>query len=232
MRILLVHGAGGTPATWDAVLPELRRRGHAVSTVTNPMTSLTDDVAHTTAALDALEAPVLLVGHSYGGAVITNVGRDPRVAGLVYVAAFAPDAGETVQQIVERYDPAPVSAHMQRGPDGEWRSERGAAYWAEIGWDLSPELRAGRIAENRVADRKIFEEPTGEPAWRTLPSWYQVADGDATLLPQIQRDMATRAGATTSSVPGSHFSPLVHADEVCALIDTAVAELTGVRSGP
>ncbi|MEQ3548998.1 alpha/beta hydrolase [Pseudonocardia nematodicida] len=231
MRILLVHGAGGTPATWDAVLPLLRSRGYEIATVTNPMTSLEDDIAHTTAALDALEAPVLLVGHSYGGAVITNVGRDPRVAGLVYLAAFAPDAGETVQQIVERYEPAPVSKHMRRGPDGEWRSERGDAYWAEIGWDLTDEQRAGRIAENRVADKKIFEQPTGEPAWRTLPSWYQVADRDATLLPQIQRDMAARAGATTSSVPGSHFSPLVYAAQGCAVIDAAVAELSTAGSG-
>jgi pimeloyl-ACP methyl ester carboxylesterase len=221
VQIVLVHGAGGTPATWDAVLPLLRERGHPVTAVTNPMESLEGDVAHTTAAIE--DGPVLLVGHSYGGAVITNVGRHPQVRRLVYIAAFAPDEGETVQQIVERYEPAPVSKHMRRGPDGEWRSERTEAYWAEIGWDLTPEQRATSGSENRQADKRIFEQPTGVPAWRSLPSWYLVAEQDATLLPEIQRDMAARAGADTETVPGSHFTPLVHPDRVVALIERALA---------
>jgi pimeloyl-ACP methyl ester carboxylesterase len=220
VRIVLVHGAGGTPATWDAVAPLLRERGHPVTAATLPMESLEGDVAHTMAAVDG---PVLLVGHSYGGAVITNVGRHPRVRGLVYVAAFAPDEGETVQQIVERYEPAPVSKHMRRGPNGEWRSERTDAYWAEIGWDLTAEQRAALGSENRQADKRIFEQPTGVPAWRTLPSWYLVADQDATLLPQIQRDMAARAGSETETAPGSHFTPLVHPERVVALVEQALA---------
>jgi pimeloyl-ACP methyl ester carboxylesterase len=221
VQIVLVHGAGGTPATWDAVAPLLRERGHRVTAVTNPMASLDGDVVHTTAAIG--DGPVLLVGHSYGGAVITNVGRNPQVRGLVYVAAFAPDEGETVQQIVERYEPAPVSKHMRRGANGEWRSERTEAYWAEIGWDLTPEQRLASGSENRQADRRIFEQPTGVPAWRSLPSWYLVAEQDATLLPQIQRDMAARAEADTETVPGSHFTPLVHPDRVVALIERALA---------
>jgi pimeloyl-ACP methyl ester carboxylesterase len=229
MHIVLVHGAGGTPATWSAVRPLLESRGHAVTAVTNPMDSLDGDVAHTAAAVRDAGGPVLLVGHSYGGAVITNVGREPQVRGLVYVAAFAPVEGETVQQIVERYDPAPVSAHMVRGPDGEWQSARTEAYWAEIGWDLTLEQRTASEFENRPASRLVFELPSGPPAWARLPSWYLVAEQDATLLPEIQVDMAARMGARTTSVPGSHFTPLVHPDVVVGVIEEALAE---VGAGP
>ena len=120
--VLLVHGAGGTPGTWSGVEPLLNQRGHQTLRVVNPLTSLADDIACTTSALDQLGRPggrVLAVGHSYGGAVITNVGRDPRVAGLVYVAAFAPDEDESVRQIVNRYPPAEVSKYMRRGSNGE-----------------------------------------------------------------------------------------------------------------
>ncbi|OLT18733.1 hypothetical protein BJF78_00845 [Pseudonocardia sp. CNS-139] len=223
MQILLVHGAGGTPATWSAVAPLLRERGHVVATVTNPMRSLEGDVAHTTAAVDDLDGPVLLVGHSYGGAVITNVGRHPRVRGLVYVAAFAPDENETVQQIVDRYEKAVGSRHMRRGPNGEWYADRSEQYWAETAWDLTPEQRARHEAENRWADDRIYSQPTGTPAWRTVPAWYLLAEQDATLIPETQRDMAVRAGAEIETVPGSHFTPLVHPDRVVGVVERAVS---------
>jgi pimeloyl-ACP methyl ester carboxylesterase len=227
VRIVLVHGAGGTPTTWTEVAPLLTAAGHEVHTVTNPMRSLTGDVAHTAALVQALsgqpDSPVLLVGHSYGGAVITNVGREPSVSGLVYIAAFAPDEGETVNQIVERYPPAEVSKYMRRGPNGEWASEHTDSYWAEIGWDLTPAQRATWDAESRQSENAIFTEATGVPAWRTLPSWYLVAAQDRTLRPDIQRDMATRAGATVAEVPGSHFTPRVQPAEVAAFIERAVS---------
>lgn len=226
MNIVLVHGAGGTPTTWSEVAPLLAADGHAVTTVTNPMLSLVDDVANTTsaidAAIDAYDGPVLLVGHSYGGAVITNAGRHPRVRGLVYVAAFGPDEGESVNQIVERYPPAEVSKYMRRGPNGEWASEHTEAYWAEIGWDLTPEQRAVFDAGSRPSENLIFTQPTGVPAWRTRRSWYLVAAEDRTLRPEIQRDMATRMGAIVAEVPGSHFTPLVRPKEVVALIRSAM----------
>ncbi|WP_173084562.1 alpha/beta hydrolase [Phytohabitans rumicis] len=169
--------------------------------------------------------PVLLVGHSYGGAVITNVGRAAPVKGLVYVAAFAPDEGETVNGIVERYPPAEVSKYMRRGPNGEWESEHTAAYWEEIGWDVRPEQRPVWDAESRRSENAIFTEPTGVPAWRTLPSWYLVAADDRTLRPEIQRDMAARMGADTVEVPGSHFTPRVRPELVATLIERALESL-------
>ena len=222
MHIVLVHGAGGTPSTWRLVAPLLT---DPYTLVTNPMTSLADDVAHTRAVVDAVGGPVLLVGHSYGGAVITNVGRADAVRGLVYVAAFAPDQGETVNQIVERYPDAEVSRHMRRGPNGEWSSEHTPEYWAEIGWDVPAEQRAIWDAESRRSANAVFTEPTGVPAWKSKPSWYLVAAGDRTLRPEIQRDMAARAGAVTSEVPGSHFTPSVHPAVVARLIAAARAAL-------
>jgi pimeloyl-ACP methyl ester carboxylesterase len=226
MNIVLVHGAGGTPTTWSEVAPLLVERGHEVATVTNPMRSLSADVANTSAAVDAFSGPVLLVGHSYGGAVITNVGRHPRVCGLVYIAAFAPDEDESVQQIVNRYEPAEVSKHMRRGANGEWASEHSPEYWAEIGWDVSARHRAAFDAGSRPSENAIFAETSGVPAWRTRPAWYLVAAQDRTLRPEIQRDMAVRMGATVAEVPGSHFTPLVHPLRVVELIDQAVDGLS------
>jgi pimeloyl-ACP methyl ester carboxylesterase len=225
--VLLVHGAGGTPSTWSAVEPLLNQRGHRTLRVVNPLTSLADDIACTTRALDQLGQPVLAVGHSYGGAVITNLGSDSRVAGLVYVAAFAPDENESVRQIVNRYPPAEVSRYMRRGPNGEWKSVRDAAYWAEIGWDLSPEQRAEVMSEHRESSDAIFTQATGEPAWRRRPSWYVVAADDKTLPPDIQRDMAARARAVTTVLPGSHYTPWTNPEEVAAVVLEAAAQVAG-----
>ncbi|MEV7425767.1 MULTISPECIES: alpha/beta hydrolase [unclassified Streptomyces] len=227
MNIVLVHGAGGRPTTWTEVEPLLAARGHRTVAVTNPLTSLEEDLAHTTAAIDETEGPVLLVGHSYGGAVITNAGRHRAVRGLVFIAAFGPEEGETVNGIVERYEPAEISAFMRRGPNGEWKSEPGEEFWAEIGPDLSPGHRAAVEAEGRQADNRVFTQPTGKPAWRTLPSWYLVADDDRTLRPEAQRDMALRMGAVTEHVPGSHYTTLVHPRRVADLIHTAAAAVSG-----
>lgn len=230
VSIVFVHGMGGTPGTWALVEPLLRERGHRTVRVTNPLTSLEDDVATTTAAMEQLLAdagdehgPVLLAGHSYGGAVITNVGRDPRVRGLVYVAAFAPEAGESVSEIVERYPPAPVSKYMRRGADGEWQSERSEAYWQEAAFDLPYELRDTIASEHRPSADAIFSQPTGEPAWATTPATYVVAEYDATLRPDTQRDMAKRAGATTYVFPGSHYTPWTQPLQVAGIVAAAAA---------
>lgn len=231
MDIVLVHGAGGRPTTWSEVEPLLAAMGHRTVAVTNPLTSLDEDVAHTATVveefIEGTAGPLLLVGHSYGGAVITNVGRHPAVRGLVYIAAFGPDEGETVNGIVERYEPAEISAYMRRGPNGEWKSEASEEFWAEIGPDLSPAQRAVVEAEGRKAENLIFTQPTGKPAWGTLPSWYLVAADDRTLRPDAQRDMAARMGAVTEHVPGSHYTTLVHPRRVADLIHTAATAVSG-----
>jgi pimeloyl-ACP methyl ester carboxylesterase len=225
MHLVLVHGAGGTPSTWSAVTPLLDSRGLSYTLVTNPLESLDADVENTVGVIDAVDGPVLLVGHSYGGAVITNAGTHPSVRGLVYVAAFAPDDGEAVQAIVDRYEPAEVSKYMQRGADGEWSTGRGGDFWDEIGWDVPAEHRKSLIEETRRSSDAIFTQSTGQPAWRTKPSWYLVASGDRTLRPEIQRDMAARAGATTTEIHTSHFTPRVAPTEVVDLIETVLEEL-------
>jgi len=232
VSLVFVHGMGGTPGTFALVEPILRARGHATVRVENPLQSLSGDIAATTAAMDELltqagrpDGPVLLVGHSYGGAVITNVGRDPRVAGLVYVAAFAPDEGETVNQIVERYPPAAASKYMLRGPDGSWRSDRSPAYWAETAFDLDPALRETIASERRESADRIFLEPGGRPAWAEKPSWYVVADRDMTLVPEAQDDMSARAGSVVYRFPGSHFTPWTQPQQVAGIVAAAADEL-------
>lgn len=143
--------------------PLLTALGHRLFTVTNPMTSLEDDVANTAAVLEETTGPVLLAGHSYGGAVISQVGRDPRVRGLVYIAAFGPAEGETVNEIVERYEEAEISKYMRRGPNGEWKSEPSEEFWAEIGPDLSAEQRVIVEAEGRKAENLIFTRSRRHP---------------------------------------------------------------------
>ncbi|GAA3611316.1 alpha/beta hydrolase [Kineosporia mesophila] len=226
MEIVLVHGAGGTPRTWARVLPLLEESGYAVSAVTNPMTSLLDDVATTTAWIDEhTTGDVLLVGHSYGGAVIGGAGVHPRVRGLVYVAAWGPDAGESIQDILVRYPPAEVSQHMLRGPNGEWTSADTPEYWAEINPDVSPEMRVLWKSDTRPSANAVFEQKAPAAAWRDRPRWYLVAAQDKTLRTDTQRDMAARMEAVTYDVPGSHSVPQVSPGRVVELIDEAVKAL-------
>ncbi|MBZ5739380.1 alpha/beta fold hydrolase [Nocardioides mangrovi] len=230
--ILLVHGAGGDPAAWQDVEPLLQQAGFRTRCVTNPLTSLAADLAHTTAELDDLAGPsgrVVAVGHSYGGAVITNVGRDDRVAALVYVAAFAPDEDESIDAICDSYPPAAMSQFQVIGEDGSWEIEDTEESRAVLSWDHTPELRA-RPRETRVCNELIFTEPTGVPGWRLRPSWYVVAADDPAIPPVAQRGMAARAGATTSEVPGTHMTPWLHPDHVARVIMEAAAAVEAVTA--
>jgi pimeloyl-ACP methyl ester carboxylesterase len=224
-NVVLVHGMGGTEGTWESVTPLLREHGHGVLAVENPMRSLSGDVVNTVQAIESMDGPVLLVGHSYGGAVITNAGNHAAAVGLVYVAAFAPDEGESVQAIVERYPPAPGSAYMKRGLAGEWMvdCDGEGEYWRDIAGDLTAEQRESVRRENRWTGPDVFTEVSGRPAWRHLPSWYMLAADDRTLRPETQAWMADRMGATVTRVPGSHFATRVHAPNVVELIERAAA---------
>ena len=223
MHLILVHGMGGTPFTWSSVVPLLEQRGHSFSLADNLSQSLHDDEANVRALVDAVDGPVLLVGHSYGGAVITAAGTHDSVVGLVYVAAFAPDGGESVSEIVSAYEPAEVSKYFTRGADGEWIPAPDEESWRELAWDVPEEVRLAGRAESRVSADAIFTQSTPVPAWASKPSWYLMASSDKHLRPEIQRDMAARMGATLDEVDTSHAIPHAAPERVVAMIESAVA---------
>ena len=223
MHIVLVHGMGGSPNSWLAVTSLLDKRGLSYSVADNWSRSLADDVEQVRALIDAASGPVLLVGHSYGGAVITNAGTHEKVRGLVYIAAFAPEEGESVQQIVESYPDAEVSAFMKRGPAGEWITDEGPEARAALAWDVPEEVWTARLNDRRPSADAIFSAPSGAPAWAQRPSWYLVAASDKHIRPEIQREMARRARATVTEVDTSHAIPHAAPASVVDVIETALA---------
>lgn len=225
MHIVLVHGMGGSDYDWHLVAPLLEEAGHRVSVADNLSQSLDDDIAATKALVDAVDDDALLVGHSYGGAVITNAGTHERVRGLVYVAAFAPAEGETVQQIVTSYEPAEVSRFMKRGPDGEWIGEESEEARLALAWDVPEQVTIERRTRRRASADAIFTQPTGTAAWASKPAWYLLATDDKHIWPDAQRNMATRADATIQEVAASHSLPLATPGAVSAFVLTAVASL-------
>ena len=228
-HLVLVHGMGGTPFTWSSVVPLLAERGYSFSVADNLSQSLHNDEANVRALIDAVDGPVLLVGHSYGGAVITAAGTHGRVVGIVYVAAFAPDTGESVNQIVSSYEPAEVSKYFTRGANGEWIPAPDEESWRELAWDVPEEVRIAGRAERRDSADAIFTQPIVEPAWRSRPSWYLIATSDKHLRPEIQFDMARRMGATIDEVDTSHAVPHAAPERVVAMIMRAI-ESGGLRS--
>lgn len=230
MHVILVHGAGGSDRTWSLVAPLLRERGITVTAADNPSQSLTDDTARVRALIDAADEDVLLAGHSYGGAVISNAGRHERVRGLVYVAAFAPDTGESVQSIVNSYPEALVSSYFSRGPQGEWIPQRTPEARMALAWDVPDEIWEAREEDHRTSGDAIFTETTSDPAWRRLPTWYIVATEDRHIRVEAQREMAARANAEVSEAGTSHAvphaAPAVVAETIVAARD---ALLDGVH---
>jgi pimeloyl-ACP methyl ester carboxylesterase len=226
MHIVLVHGAGGTPATWSSVTPLLHAAGHTVTTSDQPSQSLPDDAAAVSSLVEDAAADVLLVGHSYGGAVITEAGRHPRVRGLVYIAAFAPGEEESVDSVVEQYGPAEVFQDREQEADGPMPGP-GDDDWRTHSWDVPEADRLVAQSVRRTASDAIFTHPVGTPAWAGLPSWYLVAAQDRHIKPVAQRAMAARIGATISEVESSHSVPHAAPEQVAAVI---LAAATAVRS--
>jgi pimeloyl-ACP methyl ester carboxylesterase len=228
MHIVLVHGMGGSDFDWSAVAPLLESVGFGVSVADNPSQSLDDDIAAVRALIDAADDDVLLVGHSYGGAVITNAGRHDRVRGVVYIAAFAPAEGETVNGIVTRYEPAEVARFMMRGPDGEWIGVESDEARQALSWDVPEDVMEVRSTRRRASADAIFTQPTGVPAWASKPAWYMIATLDKHLRPEAQRDMAVRADATIEEVATSHSVPLAAPEAVSSFVARAAAGLARV----
>lgn len=229
-NVVLVHGGFVDGSGWEGVYKALRKDGYAVTIVQNPTLSLADDVAVTRRALAALNGPAILVGHSYGGVVITEAGSDPKVAGLVYVAAFAPDRGESVAALIK--DPAPGAPVPPILPpqDGYLFLDK-AKFPASFAADVNPEA-AAFMADSQVPwGVEALSGTISEPAWRTKPSWYMVSTEDRMIPPDAQRAMSKRAGATVVEVKGSHAIYVSRPDAVASLIARAAkgVELASAR---
>ena len=227
VRVVLVHGAGGSPLTWSLVAPHLEASGREVILVNHSSQSRAGDVDTVRAILDQSREDALLVGHSYGGAVITDAGRHDRARGLVYVAAFAPARGESIDDIVARHGAAEVFQGTPRTADGEMFMP-GAADddWKWHSWDVPEAVRMAAAARQpQPISVGIFTSPGGPPAWESLPSWYLIATRDKHLRPEAQRAMARRAGAVIAEVDTSHAAPHAAPDRVVEVIETAIAAI-------
>src|SRR5438034_331820 len=218
--VVLVHGGFVDGSGWEGVYNILRKDGYTVAVVQNPTISLADDVAVTKRVIDAQTGPVVLVGHSYGGAVITEAGNDPKVAGLVYITAFAPDKGESVSSLIKDPPPgAPVPPILP--PLDGYLSLDKAKFSASFAGDVDAE-KAAFMADSQVPwGVGALGGAISEPAWRTKPSWYLVATEDKMIPPPAQRFMSERAGSTVLEVAGSHAVYVSQPNAVAKLIETA-----------
>ena len=222
-NVALVHGGFVDGSGWRKVYDLLVADGFNVSVVQNQTLSLESDVETTHNALDALGGPTILVGHSYGGAVISAAGRHANVAGLVYVTAFAPDTGESVNTLIADPPPGAPIPPIQPPVDGFLFLDR-AKFAASFAGDLSS-ADAAFMADSQVPwGVEALGGVVSDPAWRSKPTWYLVATDDRMIPPPAQRQMAERAGATVSEEPGSHSIYVSKAEVVAALIATAARE--------
>src|SRR6202140_2782748 len=223
--VVLVHGGFVDGSGWESVYEILRKDGYVVSIVQNPTTSLADDVAATKRVLATQSGPVILVGHSYGGAVITEAGNDPKVAGLVYITAFAPEKGESVSTLIKDPPPGAPVPPILPPQDGYILLDR-AKFPAAFAADVDPKT-ASFMADSQVPwGVGALGGTISEPAWKTKPSWYLVATDDKMIPPPAQRLMAQRAGSTVVEVTGSHAIYVSKPEAVAALIEKAAK---GVR---
>jgi len=226
-NVVLVHGGFVDGAGWGSVYRILKKDGYQVSIVQNPTTSLQDDVAATQRVLATQDGPVVLVGHSYGGAVITEAGRHPRVSALVYITAFAPDAGESVATLIKDPPPGAPVPPILAPQDGYLLLDK-AKFRASFAADVDAEA-AAFMADSQVPWGVVaLSGAISEPAWKTRPSWYLVVTEDQMIPVAAQRAMAKRANATIAEVKGSHAIYVSQPGAVAALIQQA-AKAVNVR---
>jgi len=219
-NIVLVHGGFVDGSGWEAVYRSLKKDGFNVSIVQNPTTSLAGDVQATRRVIAAQNGPVILVGHSYGGVVITEAGNDPMVEGLVYIAAFAPDTGESVSSLIKDPPPGAPVPPILPPQDGYLLLDK-AKFAAAFAADLDP-AEAAFMADAQVPwGLEALGGAITTPAWRTKPSWYLVATEDRMIPPPAQRFMAERAGASVIEIAGSHAVYVSQPAAVAALIARA-----------
>jgi len=218
--VVLVHGGFVDGSGWEGVYKILRKDGYAVAIVQNPTISLADDVAATKRIIAAQDGPVILVGHSYGGAVITEAGNDPKVVGLVYITAFAPDKGESVSTLIKDPPPGAPVPPILPPQDGYLFLDK-----AEFPASFAADVEAGKAAF--MADSQVpwgveaLGGSISEPAWKTKPSWYLVATDDKMIPPPAQRFMSKRAGSTVVEAAGSHAIYVSQPNAVAGIIEKA-----------
>ncbi len=219
-NVVLVHGGFVDGSGWEDVHNILTRDGHHVSIVQNPTVSLADDVQATRRVIDAQDGPVILVGHSYGGVVITEAGNDPKVTKLVYIAAFAPDTGESVASLIKDPPPDAPVPPILASQDGYLLLDN-AKFHDSFAADVDDE-KAAFMADSQVPwGVAALSGSIDQPAWKTKPSWYLVTTEDKMIPPPAQRFMSKRAGATVTEVSGSHAIYMSQPTAVAALIERA-----------
>jgi len=221
-NIVLVHGAWADGSSWSAVIEKLQAEGHKVTAPQFPLTSLADDVARLRQVLALQEGATIVVGHSYGGQIMTALGADaPNVVGLVYIAAFGLDEGESLGALLSQGPPPPALVHQFVDKRGfAWLTEEDFVY--HFAADVDPVKAKVMYAVQQPLAATAFNETMGVPAWKSLPSWYMVATDDQALPPDAERLFAKRMGATVVEVPSSHVAMVSHPDDVVRLTEAAV----------
>lgn len=223
-NIVLVHGAFLDGSSWNGVIDRLQKKGYHVSAVQIPLTSLADDVAATRRVLARQDGPTILVGHSWGGTVITEVGADAaNVVGLVYVAAVAPDVGESTADQLKHGPAAAGNAGIEKDDNGFlWLKPD--AWHNELAADVPQTLTRVLAASQQPMAAQAFSEPVTRAAWQTKPSWYVLTTRDRAVPPETQEWIAQRIGATIVKLPSSHLAQVSHPSEVAAVIEQAARE--------
>ena len=226
--VVLVHGGFVDGSGWEDVYRILKEDGYDVGVVQNPTISLADDVATTRRVIAAQRSPVILVGHSYGGVVITQAGNDPKVVGLVYIAAFAPDRGESVSALIKDPPPGAPVPPILPPQDGHLfldRNKFAASFAADV-----PRAKAEFMADSQVPwGLEALSGTVTEAAWRNKPSWYLIATDDKMIPPAAQEFMSKRAGSTVAQTRGSHAVYVSQPQAVAALIEKAATAVTASR---
>ena len=219
--IVLVHGTNADATSWQHLIPLLQQDGYTVTAVQNPLTSLPDDIATTKRVIDAQQGPVVVVGHSYGGNVITGAAAgNPQVKALVYINGFAPEPGETISELSGRYAPPPLSTALVADTAGFLYIDR-EKFHEVFAKDVSPVEAQVMAVTQKPAAKVIFDQSVDSAAWKTIPSWYLVGQEDQAINPELERFMAKRIGAKTTEIKASHVPFISHPREVANLIEAA-----------
>jgi pimeloyl-ACP methyl ester carboxylesterase len=223
-NVVLVHGAFADGSGWEAVAKILEKDGYTVSVAQPPETSYADDQKYTKAAIDAMGGPVVLVGHSYGGSIISEAGNDPNVAALVYIAAFALDEGDSCASIEQALPQA--SKAFKPDSNGNWWIEQDL-FAADFAADIAPAESQYMAISQVPISTDSFTHKVTSPAWKTKPTWYMVATADRSINPDQERMMAKRANAKTVEVNASHVAYMSHPKETAKLIEEAATSAHG-----